>query len=115
MQSIAPNLLTTERLILRQWQESDRDAFARLNADPVVREFFPRVQTREESDADAAAINAATMMKRDLCLLTEFLHSRHFQPRARERRAQRQAIRPFDPSQPTESAGVRLTDPAIQR
>ena len=53
MQSIAPNLLTTERLILRQWQDSDREPFARLNADPVVREFFPRVQTREESDADA--------------------------------------------------------------
>src|SRR3982750_348981 len=49
MQSIAPNLLTTERLILRQWQGSDGDAFARLNADPVVREFFPRVQPREES------------------------------------------------------------------
>jgi len=59
MQSIAPNLLTTERLILRQWQESDRDAFARLNADPVVREFFPRVQTREESDADAGRIHKA--------------------------------------------------------
>jgi RimJ/RimL family protein N-acetyltransferase len=59
MQSIAPNLLTTERLILRQWQESDRDAFARLNADPVVREFFPRVQTREESDADAARARKA--------------------------------------------------------
>ena len=59
MQSIAPNLLTTERLILRQWQESDRDAFARLNADPVVREFFPRVQTREESDADAARVQKA--------------------------------------------------------
>jgi RimJ/RimL family protein N-acetyltransferase len=51
MQSIAPNLLTTERLILRQWQESDRDAFARLNADPVVMEHFPRCLTREESDA----------------------------------------------------------------
>jgi len=59
MQSIAPNLLTTERLILRQWQESDRDAFARLNADPAVREFFPRVQTREESDADAGRIRKA--------------------------------------------------------
>jgi len=59
MQSIAPNLLTTERLILRQWRESDRDAFARLNADPVVREFFPRVQTREESDADAARAHKA--------------------------------------------------------
>ena len=59
MQSIAPNLLTTERLILRQWQEPDRDAFARLNADPVVREFFPRGLSREESDADAGRIHKA--------------------------------------------------------
>jgi ribosomal-protein-alanine N-acetyltransferase len=51
MQSIAPSLLTTERLILRQWQDSDRDAFARLNADPVVMEHFPRLWTREESDS----------------------------------------------------------------
>jgi RimJ/RimL family protein N-acetyltransferase len=59
MQSIAPNLLTTERLILRQWQDADRNVFARLNADPVVREFFPGVQTREESDADAGRIHKA--------------------------------------------------------
>jgi len=51
MQSIAPTLLTTERLILRQWRDSDREPFARLNADPVVREFFPRCLTRDESDA----------------------------------------------------------------
>ncbi|MEA3178556.1 MAG: hypothetical protein QOI59_2079 [Gammaproteobacteria bacterium] len=56
MLSIAPNLLTTQRLILRQWHESDRPAFARLNADPVVRQFFPKCLTRDESDADAARI-----------------------------------------------------------
>jgi len=56
MLSIAPNLLTTQRLILRQWRESDRPAFARLNADPVVRQFFPKCLTRDESDADAAWI-----------------------------------------------------------
>jgi RimJ/RimL family protein N-acetyltransferase len=50
-QSIVPSLLTTERLILRQWQDSDREPFARLNADPQVREFFPGCLTRDESDA----------------------------------------------------------------
>ena len=50
-QSIVPSLLTTERLILRQWQDSDRESFARLNADPQVREFFPGCLTRDESDA----------------------------------------------------------------
>jgi ribosomal-protein-alanine N-acetyltransferase len=59
MLSIAPNLLTTQRLILRPWRESDRPAFARLNADPIVRQFFPKCLTRDESDADAARIQKA--------------------------------------------------------
>jgi len=56
-QSIVPSLLTTERLILRQWREADREPFARLNADPQVREFFPRCLTRDESDADVSRIH----------------------------------------------------------
>ena len=40
----------TERLILRRWRASDREPFARMNADPRVMEFFPSVLTREESD-----------------------------------------------------------------
>ena len=43
--------LTTERLILRRWRDSDREPFARMNADPIVMEFFPAVLSREESDA----------------------------------------------------------------
>lgn len=46
-----PSLLTTERLILRQWQDSDREPFARLNADPVVMTHFPRCLSSSESDA----------------------------------------------------------------
>ena len=41
----------TERLILRKWRESDREAFARMNADPLVMEHFPALLSREESDA----------------------------------------------------------------
>jgi 3-dehydroquinate dehydratase/shikimate dehydrogenase len=41
----------TERLILRPWQESDLKPFAELNADPRVREYFPGILSREESDA----------------------------------------------------------------
>jgi len=44
-------MLTTERLILRQWRDDDLDAWAALNADPEVREFFPAVLTREQSAA----------------------------------------------------------------
>ncbi len=45
-----PVTLSTERLILRQWQPEDRAPFAALNADPEVMEFFPAPLTREESD-----------------------------------------------------------------
>lgn len=41
----------TERLVLRQWREQDREPFVELNADPRVMEFFPRTWTREESEA----------------------------------------------------------------
>jgi RimJ/RimL family protein N-acetyltransferase len=47
--------LDTPRLRLRQWRESDREPFAALNADPVVMEFFPSLQSRDASDA---SINA---------------------------------------------------------
>ena len=43
--------LRTERLLLRQWRDDDREPFAALNADPEVMRYFPRTQTRAESDA----------------------------------------------------------------
>src|SRR2546427_238728 len=43
--------LRTERLLLRAWREGDRAPFAAMNADPRVMEHFPRISTREESDA----------------------------------------------------------------
>ncbi|WP_037732687.1 GNAT family N-acetyltransferase [Streptomyces megasporus] len=39
----------TERLLLREWRESDFEPWAALNADPEVREYFPGVLTREQS------------------------------------------------------------------
>jgi RimJ/RimL family protein N-acetyltransferase len=50
--------LRTDRLRLRQWLASDREAFARLNADARVMEYFPAVLSREESDALAVRIAA---------------------------------------------------------
>jgi RimJ/RimL family protein N-acetyltransferase len=44
-------ILRTERLLLRRWKPSDREPFARLNADPRVMEFFPAPLSRAESDA----------------------------------------------------------------
>lgn len=46
-----PTYLETARLVLRRWRDSDRPAFAALNADPVVMEHFVAPLTREESDA----------------------------------------------------------------
>jgi ribosomal-protein-alanine N-acetyltransferase len=51
--------LSTERLILRPWRDSDLAPFAALNADPEVMEHFPAPLSREESDAVAARIRAA--------------------------------------------------------
>jgi RimJ/RimL family protein N-acetyltransferase len=42
---------TTPRLLLRQWQDTDLDAWAELNADPEVREFFPELLTRAQAEA----------------------------------------------------------------
>ena len=42
--------LETDGLTLRQWKAEDRPLFAKINADPVVMEFFPRVLTSNESD-----------------------------------------------------------------
>ncbi len=38
-------------MFLRSWEERDRDEFRRMNADPLVMEYFPSLWTREESDA----------------------------------------------------------------
>ncbi|HEX4944047.1 MAG TPA: GNAT family N-acetyltransferase [Usitatibacteraceae bacterium] len=53
-----PATLTTSRLRLRPWRESDLEPFAAMNADPRVMEHFPSVQTREESEAVARRIMA---------------------------------------------------------
>ncbi|OMI39137.1 GNAT family N-acetyltransferase [Streptomyces sparsogenes] len=50
--------LRTDRLVLREWRESDLAPWAALNADPEVREYFPGVLTRERSDASVARFQA---------------------------------------------------------
>ncbi len=41
----------TERLIVRQWKDSDKAPFAALNADEEVMRYFPSTLSREKSDA----------------------------------------------------------------
>jgi RimJ/RimL family protein N-acetyltransferase len=43
-------IATTKRLILRNWEEKDRDLFHEINSDPAVMEFFPFLRTRAQSD-----------------------------------------------------------------
>ena len=50
--------LKTDRLLLRQWRESDVLPWAAMNADPTVREFFPEVLNYEQSAASAAGFQA---------------------------------------------------------
>jgi len=45
------SLIQTERLLLRQWKEEDREPFYRMNSDPRVMEFMPECLTRAESDS----------------------------------------------------------------
>jgi RimJ/RimL family protein N-acetyltransferase len=51
-------LIATERLILRPWKDEDFLPYAEMNADPKVREFFPSVLTREESDTEVRHFQA---------------------------------------------------------
>lgn len=43
--------IRTERLILRDWEERDRDLFFRINSDNRVMEFFPFRRDRAAADA----------------------------------------------------------------
>lgn len=48
--------IETQRVLLRRWQPSDLEPFARMNADPRVMEFFPNPLSKCESDGLAARI-----------------------------------------------------------
>ena len=50
--------MTTDRLILRRWRQSDREPFARLNADARVMEFMPGILSAQESNLLADRIEA---------------------------------------------------------
>lgn len=49
--------ITTNRLHLRQWRETDLEPFGELNSDPRVREFFPTVLTRKKSDQEVVELS----------------------------------------------------------
>lgn len=42
--------IETERLVIRNWQDEDRDLFYEINSDPTVMAFFPFRRSRAEAD-----------------------------------------------------------------
>jgi RimJ/RimL family protein N-acetyltransferase len=52
-------MIETARLLLRAWKDDDFLPYAEMNADPRVREFFPSILTREQSDVEARRIQSA--------------------------------------------------------
>lgn len=55
---VAMDIYRTPRLLLRCWKGSDREPFARLNADPEVMAHFPGVLDRAASDVLVDRIEA---------------------------------------------------------
>jgi len=51
-------VIETDRLVLRRWIASDREPFARMNADPRVMEFMRAALSQQESDQLADRIEA---------------------------------------------------------
>jgi RimJ/RimL family protein N-acetyltransferase len=51
-------VLRTERLLLRPWRDDDVEAFAALNADPIVMEHFPSLLDRAQTEAMVGRIRA---------------------------------------------------------
>ncbi|GHD10743.1 GNAT family N-acetyltransferase [Tianweitania populi] len=55
--------LRTKRLILRNWEERDRELFHEINSDPEVMRFFP--MRRDRSAADAVMDRLQSEIERD--------------------------------------------------
>ena len=55
----APVELRTPRVLLRQWKDSDCEAWAVMNADPAVRRYFASLLNRADAQAEADRIRSA--------------------------------------------------------
>jgi RimJ/RimL family protein N-acetyltransferase len=50
-------------VVLRQWMESDLEAYAQMNADPEVRRYFPTLMSRQEASDSLGRMRAAIAEK----------------------------------------------------
>ena len=55
--------IQTDRLIMRQWNKDDYSAFAKMNADKDVMEFYPSILTTEQSNDMAQKIESEITVK----------------------------------------------------
>lgn len=51
-------MISTERLLLRQWTDDDFEAFYQINKDPEVMRYYPSTMNRQESDNMARRIQS---------------------------------------------------------
>ncbi|MFS8082220.1 MAG: GNAT family N-acetyltransferase [Ginsengibacter sp.] len=54
-----PCIISTERLCLRRWIDSDSASFIKMNSDPQVMKYFPQLSTSAETMAMINRINLA--------------------------------------------------------
>lgn len=54
-----PCIISTERLCLRKWIESDIEVFIKMNSDPEVMKYFPQLSNEAETLAMVNRINIA--------------------------------------------------------
>ena len=59
----SPVEIRTPRVLLRAWKETDRDAWALMNADAAVRQYFPTVLTREDADGEFERISGTVRQR----------------------------------------------------
>ncbi len=83
--------IRTERLVLRNWEERDRDLFHRINSDDRVMEFFPFRRDRAQADtvmeemraditADGYGWTAAEIAATGECIGFVGLHDTEMEP-----------------------------------
>lgn len=70
--------LETERLLLREWAESDTDPFAKMNCDPEVMKYFPKHLSYDESKAFIQKSNSILSEKKFGLWAVEIKNSKEF-------------------------------------
>lgn len=68
----------TERLILRDWLDSDIEPYIALNQDPDVLKYFPRLYTKEESIANISEYKQLLIDYGYTLFACELKHSKAF-------------------------------------